>query len=274
MPASSKAEPLAEQARFVFKGTVQKLKAVTMPAIPVSDRTAVVRVDEVFYAPEDLSHYTGQDITVQLGGRKKVKKGQQAVFYTNGWLFGESVAVQSVDHREVGKSPAAFTQAGGDPIENLANKDLRARVANADLIVSGKVTSVRLPTDAAALAAGSTPSGFISEHDPDWRIAEVQFHDVHKGSHAGKTATVRFASSNDVMWHDAPKFHPGQEGFFTLHKDEATAAASVRAALGADTGDYVALHPTDFQPFDQQGGVRNMITPSAEPDSSSGADEH
>src|SRR5712692_8935338 len=121
MPASSKTESPAEQARFVFKGTVQKLKAATMPGIPLTDRTAVVRVDEIFYAPEALSYYAGQDINVQLGGRKKIKKGQQAVFYTNGWLFGESVAVQSVDHREVEESPIAFTQAGGDPVENLAN---------------------------------------------------------------------------------------------------------------------------------------------------------
>ena len=44
MPASSKAEVLAQQARFIFKGTVQKLKAANMPGVPVNDRTAVVRV--------------------------------------------------------------------------------------------------------------------------------------------------------------------------------------------------------------------------------------
>src|SRR6266487_2935183 len=117
MPSGSSAEALAQQARFVFKGTVQKLKASTMRDVPANNRTAVVRVDEVIQAPEALSHYAGQDLTVQLGGRKKLKKGQQAVFYTNGWLFGDSVAVQSIDHLDVEKTRAALTIAEGDPVK-------------------------------------------------------------------------------------------------------------------------------------------------------------
>ena len=89
MPKDSRHEELAQQARFVFKGTVQKLKAATMRDVKVDARTAIVRVDEIIHASEALSNYAGKNITVQLGGRKKVSKGQQAVFYTNAWLFGE-----------------------------------------------------------------------------------------------------------------------------------------------------------------------------------------
>src|ERR1051325_10853961 len=99
MPNVPNVEQLARQARFVFKGTVIKLKGATMKEIPVNDRTAVVRVDEIVQAPPALSELTGQEITVQLGGRKKAKTGDQAVFYTNGWVFGESVAVQSIDQQ-------------------------------------------------------------------------------------------------------------------------------------------------------------------------------
>jgi hypothetical protein len=276
MPASSKAEALAQQARFIFKGTVRKLKATNMPGVPVNDRTALVRVDEIIHAPEALSHYAGQEITVQLGGRKKVKKGQQAIFYANGWLFGDSVAVQSIDHMDVEKAPAAFALAAGDPVKNLARKEAQVRLGDADVVVSGRVTSVRVPTDvAAARALGGaepTPTGRISEHDPDWRIAEIQVDAVHKGKHQGKTATVRFPSSQDVMWHDAPKFHAGQEGFFMLHKTD-EGAAGVRAALVTDKGDYVALHPGDFQPFDQPSGIKELLAPSSDTPSS-GSDDH
>lgn len=276
MPASSKADALAQQARFIFKGTVQKLKATNMPGVPVNDRTAIVRVDEIIHAPEALSHYAGQEITVQVGGRKKVKKGQQAIFYANGWLFGDGVAVQSIDHEGVGKAPAAFALAAGDPVKNLAKKEAQARLADADVVVSGRVTSVRMPTDvAAARALGGaepTPTGRISEHDPDWRIAEIQVDAVHKGKHQGKAASVRFPSSQDVMWHDAPKFHPGQEGFFMLHTADKEAGGA-HAALIADKGDYVVLHPGDFQPFDQPGGIKELLAPS--PDTtSSDADDH
>jgi hypothetical protein len=276
MPASSKAEALAQQAKFIFKGTVQKLKAANMPDVPVNDRTAVVRVDEILHAPEALSHYAGQEITVQLGGRKKLKKGQQAVFYTNGWLFGDGVAVQSIDHEDVGKAPATLTMAVGDPVKSLVARETQAHLNDAEVVIAGRVTSVRMPTDVvAARAIGgteTTPTGRISEHDPDWRIAEIQVDAVHKGSHKGKTATVRFPSSQDVMWHDAPKFHPGQEGFFMLHKAD-EGAAGVRAALIDDKGDYVALHPGDFEPFDHPSGIKELLASSPNTPSSD-ADDH
>jgi hypothetical protein len=260
MPSSSSSD--AQEARFVFKGTVQKLKAATMREIPVDERTIVVRVDEVINAPEQLSHYAGQNITVLLAGKKKFKKGQQAVFYTNGLVFGDSVAVQALDHHDIEKMPAAMAVAGGDPVKNLAVRDIQARLTSADIVVSGRVTSVRVPSDiVAAKAAGladPTVTGPISEHDPDWRICEIQVDQVHKGSHKAKTAEVRFPNSPDVMWHEAPKFHPGQEGFFILHKSEKVKAAA-KAAPAKDAGEYVAVHRADFQPFDDPGGIRNLI---------------
>src|SRR5215510_13911697 len=148
MPRRSGPDALAQEARFVFKGTVKKLRAATMREVPIDARTVVVRVDDVIQAPEAMSHYAGQDITVLLPAKKKVKKGQQSVFYTNGLLFGDSVAVQAVDHHEVEKIPAALALAsGGDPVRNLAVKDVQARVSSADVIVSGRVTSVRVPSD-------------------------------------------------------------------------------------------------------------------------------
>ena len=123
---------------------------------------------------------------------------------------------------------------------------------------------MRVPSDvvAARSAAMAAPSiaGPVSEHDPDWRIAEVQVDVVHKGSHSGD-AHIRFPASSDVMWHYAPKFHAGQEGFFMLHKTdkkEVAAAASLSAPT-EDTGDYVALNPADFHPFDQAEGVRSLL---------------
>ena len=262
MATGSSSDDLAQDARFIFKGTVQKLKAATMREVQVDDRTAIVRVDEVIHASEALSSYAGQDITVQLASKKKFKTGQQAVFYTNGVLFGASVAVQAVDHHDVDKMSAGLALAGGDPVKNLAAKDAQARFSSADTVISGRVISVRVPSDVvAAKAAGgadATASGPISEHDPDWRIGEIQVDQVHKGTHKSKTAEVRFPSSPDVMWHDAPKFHAGQEGFFVLHKADKEKVAA-KAAPTQDAGEYVALHPVDFQPYDEPGGIRNLI---------------
>lgn len=261
MAKKSNAETLRQQASFVFKGTVLKLRAATITEILKTDRTAVVRVDEVIRGPETLAQYAGQDITVQLGGRKKVTKGQQLVFYTNGLMYGDSLAVQSVDQQAPEGTHAAMAMVASDPVKSMVARDLLIRAATADAVVSGRVVSVRVPADVVAARASAVPGQpqlprNISEHDPDWRIAEVQVDQVHKGSHEGKTAEVRFPSSNDVMWHYAPKLHTGNEGVFILHKSQKERAAA-RAAPTKDAGEYVCLHPADFQRWDELGELKD-----------------
>jgi len=274
MPNVPNLEQLAHQARFIFKGTVIKLKGATMKQIPVNDRTAVVRVDEIVQAPPALSELTGQEITVQLGGRKKAKKGDQAVFYTNGWVFGESVAVQSLDHFPPEQTPIAMARAAaGDPVKTLAITTAQARFASADTVVSGRVVSVKLPPQRTgfgmmAAAGETTISEPISEHDPQIQEAEIEIDAVHKGSHAGNTARLRFPNSQDVKWYKAPKFRAGNEGVFMLHKDEAQrapqgarAGAIVAAGVSPEVEEdaYTALHPADFQPSQEENGVMEMI---------------
>ena len=100
MPASSSIDNLARQAQFIFTGTVSRLNAVTVAAFEPNPNTAVVRVDEVVQAPPALGDQTGKEITVWLKRPGTVVAGQQALFFTNGWLFGETIAVQEVAHRK------------------------------------------------------------------------------------------------------------------------------------------------------------------------------
>ncbi len=80
MPAKLRSEELANQATFVFQGTSMRVRAATLKEVPVSDRIVVVRVDRVIHAPETLSDYAGQDITVQLATGEKVKPRQTLIF--------------------------------------------------------------------------------------------------------------------------------------------------------------------------------------------------
>ena len=288
MPTSVSEDTLAQQANFIFKGTVQKLKAATMTGIPVDDRTVVVRVDEVIQSPEALVDYAGREITVALGGKKKLAAGEQAIFYTNGWIFGEGLAVRSLGERPATRSMAAMGVAPGDPVENLANKQARVRFESADVVVSGRVTSIRLsPQEAAAgkvrgaalaESVGTTLAKPISEHDPLIQEAVVEVDAVHKGRHRSNEVVVRFPSSTDVKWYKAPKFRPGQQGFFMLHKDETRekrgAKEALVSAMVSDTeaeGAMMALHPADFQSLDRPGGVRNLI--SSLPEAAASPDE-
>src|SRR5260370_35961476 len=81
---------------FVFRGMVKKIRSATMKQVPVSDRTAIVRVEQVLEAPKSFAHYEGQDITVELAGRKAVKAGDEFIFHANSWNFGHGLAGRSV----------------------------------------------------------------------------------------------------------------------------------------------------------------------------------
>jgi len=271
MPARSRPQPVGAPARdatFVFKGRVKTIRATTMPGVPVTPRTAVVTVEEILHAPEALSQYAGHDITVELSDRRRPAVGQEAMFYTNGWLFGKSVAVRAVDHRPVEASHRALlASAAGDPVANLERRELEAHFDEADAVVSGRVSSVHLPSTAGRTRARGVEAPMIrGEHDPMWREAVVEVGAVNKGSGGPRRVIVRFPASRDMMWVDIPKLSVGQEGYFMLHKLPAEAEAGrapgrMRAAAAparkAET--YTLLHAEDFHPLDRAGAVQAVI---------------
>jgi hypothetical protein len=273
MPARS--GKIEQKPTFIFKGTIKKLKSATMKDVPVNDRTAIVKVEQIIEAPTALLDYKGQDITVQISGRRKLKAGQEMIFHTTNCIFGDSIAVESIREEPVESEQTAMLNAVSDPVERRAHSERREHFDTADVVVSGKVVSVRLPSEtvegAGSTAAGSdqVPGGPVSEHDPNWREAVVEVNEVHKGSPGKKQIVVRFPASTDVMWYAAPKFHPGQQGYFMLQKEEGghsktkRAKKSVRksaAAAEAETKEvYTALDPADFQPEHEPGGIKTII---------------
>jgi hypothetical protein len=263
MAAKSRSEELAERAQFVFQGTIKQVRASTLREVPVSARTIVVRIDRVIHAPEALSDYAGQDVTVQLAAGERVKAGQTLIFYTNGWIFGEGIAVQSVGHEEAtAPAMAALSSHPEDPVRSLQTREALAQAARADLVITGRVSAVRLPAGeaqarATGMATGRTAER-ISEHAPLWQEAVIDVDEVHKGRHAQKQVVVRFPSSTDVRWHNAPKFHPGQEGVFLLHQAQ-LAGGPRMAGAGIEPGQYTALNPADIQPLEELPRIKLTV---------------
>ena len=68
---------------FVFKGAVKKIRSATMKQVPVSDRTAIVRVEQVLETLKSFAHYEGKNITVELAARKAVKAGDKFISHAN-----------------------------------------------------------------------------------------------------------------------------------------------------------------------------------------------
>jgi hypothetical protein len=139
-----------------------------MKSVPVDDRTAIVRVDQVIEAPKSLAAFAGQDITVQLAGRKKIRAGDELVFHAEGWIFGDSIAVQSVN-QEPAKESHALSRSG-DPVKHHADRRLRERFDDA----TGSFPRVSGTASAEETIAGLRHTRYrnhkpVSEHDPKWR---------------------------------------------------------------------------------------------------------
>src|SRR5215207_4006259 len=138
--STTEVERLARRAGFVFAGEVVRTGATTMELVEPTKETAVVRVERVLQAPDDLGARKGSEITVRL--KSPAKKGQRAVFFTVGWISGEGLAVQ-----EIGRQAAGDAESMEKQVADLRRKDelaaLRRRVKEAQAVVLGNVADTR-----------------------------------------------------------------------------------------------------------------------------------
>lgn len=219
-PLAKPVKDLTRSAEFIFRGTVQKTGAANLSLVEPDARTAIVRVDEVLKRSGTLDDFTGQEVTVFLS--EALKAGDQRVFFTKVQLLGESLGVE-----EVGRAAGSVTDLKaqvGSAKDELLRESLTARLAGADLVVSGRVQSLR--------ATDSTPkSGPITEHDPQWWEAVVEISTVLKGRVIGKTVAFWYPGSADVMWASVPKPRVGQEGTWLLHQQTPENGAAVFAII-------------------------------------------
>jgi len=245
-----------KQSDIIFIGTVTQVGAVAVPEVPASDRTIVVRVDQVLEKPAAIALSTGDSVTVQTARPGSLKPGTQATFYTTGWVFGRGVAVREVGH-EPGRSPVVVAdqqEAVARARRDVNDAELRAHIEKAAMVVAGRVEQVR----PAELAATSGRPKRITEHDPDWQEAIIQVEDGLKGARAGEQVVVRFPGSHDVAWVGTPRFAVGQEGTFLLHKDSTTGSPSTMIA-GRSVPAYTALHKLDVLPKQDAPHIRDLI---------------
>jgi hypothetical protein len=257
------------EAPFVFEGSVKSTSTSNVSAVPADARTAVVQVDHVRQAPRALAGLAGKEITVRMGSNEALSTGEKAVFFADALVFGHHLAVQSLGHDPIVAMEAKAALAGADPVVQR----LRRRIDEAHTVVSGRVTAVRAPARAKA-SARATSGGRISEHAPLWQDAVVDVSGVFKGP-TQKKVVVRFPSSTDVRWRNAPHFKKGQQGTWLLQPAAPTpvtgkATAAVAGPARAPSSYYTALDPNDFHPAAQASVVQAML-PAAQSPRSRGA---
>ncbi|MEZ5287452.1 MAG: hypothetical protein R2712_22165 [Vicinamibacterales bacterium] len=241
-------------AQFVFRGSVAQRGAATFDDVPLTRDTLVVHVDEILDGPPIMAGFEGADITVQLTKGQKATTGKAYVFHTNGWLFGEGLAVSCV--KLVPESEGAVRQSR-QALAAAPERALRERASQAELVVTGRVTEVS--------EAPRLPRAPITEHDPEWRKAVIAVDEVpatarRAGTRKPRQVVVRFPGSPDVRWAMAPKFTVGDTGVWFLGEKKATSdTQAVRAAAGAARNEYVVVSPDDYLPAEFAERVMTIL---------------
>ncbi len=242
------------RANIVFVGTVTAVGASSFPGVAATPRTLVVRVEDVLDKPAALRLAAGDSVTVEAQD-STLARGARATFYTTGWVFGRGVALREVAHETM---PAQMSLAARrDSFRQLqrqvTDSTLAERVRQADMIVLGRVESIREPTLLAQ------PRRRITEHDPDWQEAVIAVDSMIKGP-ASARVVVRFPRSQDIAWHRLPKFTAGQAGTFLLRRD--TLSGSPRAMMaGRQVTAYTVIAETDVLSTSDAPRVRALVRP-------------
>jgi len=266
MAKESKESKLLEKSNFVFKGTLMKLKSATLNVVPVTSKTSVVRVDSLMHAAEALEHYDGTEITVQLRKNEIVNPGQQAIFYTNSLVVGESLVVQSIGHTLLKEKSSALAKSAESSLSITPTQGLKKQIAGADMVVTGQVTSVKVLEKTGREEESPTKiSRSITEHNPIWQEAVIKIVQIEKGSGKPRELKVRFPESTDVRWYSSPKLRAGQEGIFLLQKPigknppyESKTAKAAPKKNQASTY-YTVAEPGSVQPLKNIEKVRLLI---------------
>ncbi|WP_344097698.1 hypothetical protein [Microbacterium deminutum] len=220
----------------VFIGTVLQTASSSVAEVEPAADTVVVRVDQVVSGAPAFHDHLGEPITVALPEGVEVAEGDVHVFGAIAWIFGTGLAVRATS---VGDAAALAAALDADDHRSVDART-QARIANAELVISGIVRQVsHVPN------ADGRP---ISEHDPLWQDAVVDVHGQlgHGAGDAPEKVIVRFASSRDIRWYQSPKFSVGDRGVFILGVPPA--AALTDAAVDLPDGVYLVVDPDDFRP--------------------------
>jgi hypothetical protein len=245
---SNSVTTLVERASFIFAGTVTRVGASSLRALPASSDLAVVRLDREFLVNPVLGDVVGRPVTLQLRPKLEesapLKPGDRQIFFTTAWVHGEEIAVTELDRLA---DSGANEQEVARVVDSLPELHLSERIRSAVLIMRGKVVRIERATDAPRTG---------SEHDPFWMRAFIEVTDILKGSPSeekGKPRMVEllFPGSSDIAFRNVPRPAVDQEAVFLLHHG---------ASSSVPQGALIAPDPADIQPAGRGRAIRRLIS--------------
>jgi hypothetical protein len=233
---------LVEKAGLVFRGKVARQGTSDARLMKATEgKTTTVEVEEVLRSTEALRGLAGREVILMIehGGEIEEKKAQ--LFFTNVLELGAQVLLREVGRHEATREAVRDLN---EALKTVEERPLHRRVMEAELILTGRVTSSR---------RAETPSVMRSEHDPEWWIARVAAQTAVKGTKPKGELEVLFANSTDIAWYKSPKLHEGASGIFILRR------VSQKEVPEEARGIYEATDPLDFLPSDRLQEVQRAL---------------
>jgi len=241
---------LSKRAGFIFEGQAEKAGPEQLKGVELPSRGVIVKVLQVYYVSPNVAVRAGDFVVVQLVSAEA--RPGRAVFYTNGWGYGSYLLVRELGHLEPTKSSSQMKEEIASAKAAAEDDRIRERLANSALVVSGRVAGTR-PYE------NPKEGSKLSEHNPEWWIAEVKVEKVLKGKSEKAEVLVAFPSSRDVMWAESPKFKEGQEGLWIL----ARLPNLQREFANLPQPVYTAISKRDFRAVNEMEHITKLLqTPS------------
>ena len=197
---------------IVFSGTVAVVHSSLSPSVE-AENGLVVTIDEILSVPPGITVAPGDQITLQSKQIGDYKKGDSRIFYARIDAVGDNIAASETGSRpklETRDESARLIQSITKAKDEILADKLNERIAKADLVVSGTIKSIS-PLEEQPEA--------LSEHNPDWRILEIDITENLKGG-ADKIVRILYPGSNDVAYRNYPKPVLGKEWLFILNRSD------------------------------------------------------
>lgn len=263
---------------LVFQGTVTKTQATSMQVVTASPNTIVVKVEKVLHTTDQANTYVGKEITVFVKDPPSFKVGDKAVFYTQGWLLEEGIAVREINHtmlNAAGAMDSAVSENILTAIQTEDNKLLQQRISQASVVLEGEVVSTERLDILPAAAGGDGPplQMVFSEHNPVLKKAVIKVSKVHQMGNISsldlnepqlQMITIIYPTSQDIAWIDSPRFEVGDAGLFFLQRAQTNLELndflkSVKGRIEGLEKSYVGFSPLDFHPKSDIERVKPLI---------------
>jgi len=245
-PTTAGLDEWVRQSTYIFRGKVQRLNASNLKVLPPAPGTAVVLVENVLDAPKTFGDFTGKEVTVQLREPNRPAVQEDAIFFTNGWLYGENIAVTEVAHQAVPSNEEELRRHISALRQKMVEEKLQGRIARSTLVVAGRVTATQ-PVEKDGRRAPS-------EHAPDWWKATVAIDTIVKGQTTARQIEVLFPKSTDEMWLNSPKFEVGEQGVWILQSNQKERGLPALRVPG-----LTALDPLDFWPTGELPRIKKLV---------------